>query len=163
LQYKTRELGDVAGLFGELEPVINGLGYALIEMSLYRGGKRAGTASAQVRLIIGGIQSGGQANGNIGTTELSQIHRAVLPRLELALEGADLYLEVSSPGINRLIKEGAEFRHYNGMAVKCWLKGAEDWKYGVLRGSDEDKILLETGEGIEELHYETIAKAKLDG
>jgi len=157
VQYKTKEPGDAGVLARELEPVVHGLGYALIELSLYRGGKKAGTA--QVRLVIGGQADG----GNIGTTELSLIHRAVLPRLELAMEGADLYLEVSSPGINRLIKEGAEFRHYNGRAIKCWLKGAEDWKHGILRGSDREKILLETEEGITELHYETIAKAKLDG
>lgn len=157
MQYKTKEPGDAESLARELEPVVHGLGYALIELSLYRGGKKAGTA--QVRLIIGGRAGGGA----IGTAELSLIHRAVLPRLEMAMEGADLYLEVSSPGINRLIKDGAEFRHYYGMAVKCWIKGAEDWKHGVLRGSDKEKILLETGEGITELHYETIAKAKLDG
>jgi ribosome maturation factor RimP len=158
VQYKAKEPGDADALFRELEPVINGLGYALIELSLYRGGKKAGIASAQVRLIIGG-----KSGGHIDTTELSLIHRAVLPRLELAMKGADLYLEVSSPGIDRLIKEGAEFRHYSGMAVKCWLKGAEDWKHGILRGSDKEKITMETGEGTIEPTYETIAKARLDG
>jgi ribosome maturation factor RimP len=163
VQYKAKETADAAALIRELEPVVHGLGYGLIELSLYRGGKKAGIANAQVRLIIGGRPTGGQTGGTIGTTELSLVHRAVLPRLELVMEGADLYLEVSSPGIDRLIKEGAEFRHYSGMAVKCWLKGATDWKRGKLCGSDEEKITLETGEGIIELTYETIAKARLDG
>jgi len=152
VQYKAREPDqDTAVIIGELEPVIGGLGFSLVEMDLFR---RKG--SAQVRLII-------SCPGTIGTDELSRVHRAVLPRLELALEGKDLYIEVSSPGTDRLIKEGAEFRYYTGKAVKCWQTGADNWKQGILRGSDEEKITLETAEGIQTMNYKTIAKAKLDG
>jgi ribosome maturation factor RimP len=146
-------------LVQELEPVVNGLGFTLVEASLFRmRGKGAG--NAQVRLVVTGQAEGG--GGGIGTAELSRIHRAVLPRLELALEGRDLYLEVSSPGTNRIIKEGAEFRHYNGRAVKCWLTGADAWERGVLRSSDMEKILLDAGGEIKQVMYETIAKARLD-
>jgi ribosome maturation factor RimP len=152
VQYKAREPDqDTAVIIGELEPVLGGLGFSLVEMDLFR---RKG--SAQVRLII-------SCPGTIGTDELSRVHRAVLPRLELALEGKDLYIEVSSPGTDRLIKEGAEFRYYTGKAVKCWQTGADNWKQGILRGSDEEKITLETAEGIQTMNYKTIAKAKLDG
>jgi len=165
--YKAREPDkDTAALIGELEPVINGLGFALIETSLHRG---KNTGKAQVRLVVGGGAPQPETAGAaaeapaIGTGELSRVHRAIMPRLELAMEGRDLYLEVSSPGTDRLIKEGAEFRHYAGKAVKCWLNGADGWKHGVLRGSDREKILLETAEGTAELRYEQIAKARLDG
>ena len=148
--YKAKEPDeDTVSIISELEPVIGGLGFALVELDLFR---RKG--SAQVRLIISGP-------GIIGTDELSRIHRAVLPRLELALEGRDLYLEVSSPGTERIIREGAEFRHYTGKLVKCWQTGTDNWKRGILRDSDEKKITLETAEGIQEMNYETIAKAKL--
>ena len=175
MQYKAREPDrDTEALIRELEPVVSGLGFALIEASLFRGkgpgktgaGKAGPGKTAQVRLVVGGSvpQSGGEGGeSGIGTAELSRVHRAVLPRLELALEGRDLYLELSSPGTDRLIREGAEFRHYTGRAVKCWLNGEDGWKHGILRGSDEEKILLEAGEGITELHYEKIAKARLDG
>ena len=152
MRYKIREPDqDAAALIGELEPVIGGLGFALVELDLFR---RRG--SAQVRLVITGT-------GRIGTDELSRVHRAVLPRLELVLAGRDLYLEVSSPGTDRLIKEGAEFRHYTGRVLKCWRTGGDRWEQGLLHGSDEERILLDTEEGIQELRYETIAKARLDG
>jgi len=152
VRYKIREPDqDAAALIGELEPVIGGLGFALVELDLFR---RRG--SAQVRLVITGT-------GRIGTDELSRVHRAVLPRLELVLAGRDLYLEVSSPGTDRLIKEGAEFRHYTGRVLKCWRTGGDRWEQGLLHGSDEERILLDTEEGIQELRYETIAKARLDG
>ncbi|MCL1928623.1 MAG: ribosome assembly cofactor RimP [Treponema sp.] len=169
MQYKAREPDEAAaGLIAELEPVVNGLGFSLVELDLFR---RKG--SAQVRLVITKPMAEnkespdkpaicGGKNG-IGTDELSRVHRAVMPRLELVLEGKDLYIEVSSPGTDRLVKEGAEFRHYTGKAVKCWQTGADHWKQGILRGSDEEKITLETAEGIQTMNYETIAKAKLDG
>jgi len=166
MQYKARELDrDTAALVRELEPVINGLGFALVEASLFRG-KGKGAGNAQVRLVITGKTGEGAAErgraAGIGTAELSRIHRALLPRLELILEGRELYLELSSPGTDRIIREGAEFSHYTGRAVKCWLTGADAWERGVLRGSDGEKILLETGGEVKEMKYETIAKARLD-
>jgi ribosome maturation factor RimP len=162
MQYKSREPDrDTAVLIPELEPVVSGLGFALVEISLFRG-KGKGAGNARVRLVVtprGALK--GEAAG-IGTDELSRIHRAVLPRLELALEGRDLYLEVSSPGTDRLIKEGAEFRHYIGKSVKCWLNGADTWERGVLHDSDEEKILLEAGGEIKQMRYEAIVKARLD-
>ena len=170
MQYKARENGrDTEALIRELEPVISGLGFSIVELALYRSGRKSGKTStgksAQIRVVItrkpAVLTREGAKPAGIGTDELSKIHRAILPRLEIALEGADLYLEVSSPGTDRVIKEGAEFRHYEGKAIKCWRK--DNWERGVLRSSDEEKITLETAEGIQEMNYETIAKAKLDG
>ena len=160
MQYKVREPGpDTEALIRELEPVADGLGFSVVELALFR--KKA----ARIRLVVArkGDNSGeGTYPGGIGTEELAMIHRTVLPRLELALEGRDLYLEVSSPGTDRLIKEGAEFRHFTGKPVKCWITGGTDWERGILRGSDETKILLETAEGVREIKYDAMAKARLD-
>lgn len=161
MQYKAKEPDrDTAALIKELEPIVNGLGCALVELSLYRSRKKAGVSGAQIRLVVAKSPQSAEEAG-IGTAELSRLHRALLPRLELALEGADLYLEVSSPGTDRIIKDGAEFRHYTGKAVKCWQ--TDTWLHGILRGADTEKITLETADGIQEIKYETIAKAKLDG
>ena len=157
MQYKAKENDeDTAALIGELEPVVGGLGFSLVELNLFR---RKGTA--QVRLVVAKPLTDSNNASGIGTDELSRIHRAVLPRLEFCLEGRDLYVEVSSPGIDRLIKEGAEFRYYIGKPVKYWLVGGDNWNHGILRGLDEEKITLETAEGIKEMKYETIVKAKL--
>jgi len=180
MQYKAREPDrDTALLIRELEPVCAGMGFALVELSLYRSANN----NARIRVVVAGlpkekaVKTGdetavgiavGTAVGTavstaVGTAELSRLHRALLPRLELSLEGRDLYVEVSSPGTDRLIKNGDEFRHYTGKAVRCWRSGASEWERGILRGSDTEKILLETAEGTVEMKYEIIAKAKLDG
>jgi ribosome maturation factor RimP len=156
MQYKTRERDrDTKALAEDLEPVITGLGFAMVNLDLFRSKKRR---SVQVKLVITRPPGG----GNTGTRELSRVHGAIIPRLELAFEGADLSVEVSSPGTDRVIKEGVEFRHFTGRAVKCYRTDTSDWYSGILHSSDEEKILLDTKEGITELKYDIIAKAKLD-
>ena len=160
MQYTAKEPDrDTAALIRELEPVTKGMGFSIVELSLFRSGK----GNARIRLVAARDPESKDPAATIGTDELSRLHRAIVPRLELALEGRDLYIEVSSPGTDRLLKSGTEFRFFKDKAAKCWLKGADAWERGILRGSDTEKILLETGEGIKEMKYETIAKAKLDG
>jgi ribosome maturation factor RimP len=86
----------------------------------------------------------------------------------LAFPGEDLYLEVSSPGIDRLIKDGAEFVHYLGRGLRCYRTDISDWTAGILKAADMEKItlqekgpLLTKGETID-LNLNIIAKAKLD-
>ncbi|MDR2471051.1 MAG: ribosome assembly cofactor RimP [Treponema sp.] len=185
MRYTIEADRDTVALEADLSPVVSGLGFALVELDLYRTRK-----SARVRLVVTGAQAdsdgapeirerGGEAPENrgpahppaIGTEDLARIHRAVLPRLELALggdssggkSGTDIYVEVSSPGLDRLIRDGKEFRRYKGRPVRCYLAGASGWRRGILRGADGEQIMLETEEGTITVKYEHIAKARLDG
>jgi ribosome maturation factor RimP len=144
-----------------LEPVVSGLGFSILEFSLSRH-----RGSAQVRIVLCPKETSpesGQKGLSLGTEELGRVHRAVLPRLEAAAEGAELSVECSSPGIDRTIREGAEFAHFYGRPVRCYLPAESCWVRGVLRGADEEKIIVENEDGKRELEYEYIAKAKLDG
>ena len=164
MQYKPRSADsqkpdDV--LFFSLEPVVRGMGMALIELNLYHGKGRGGNPpSVQVRIIV-------FRDGATGVDDCSRVHRGILPRLELAFPGQDIYLEVSSPGIDRVIKDGAEFHHYVGKGVKCYRTDISDWTAGILTRMDEKKIVLSLNSGETELPgevdlpYEIIAKAKL--
>jgi ribosome maturation factor RimP len=159
MKYTPRKAGSrepVDLLFEALEPLVKGLGMFLIELSLFRHrgrGEKAGTV--QVKITAG-------KPGIMGIDDCSQLHRALLPRLELEFPGGGLYLEVSSPGIGRLIKDGSEFVHYTGRGVKCYRLDTSDWTGGVLRSAGETGIVLETGEGEIPIPYSIIAKAKLD-
>jgi ribosome maturation factor RimP len=159
MRYRAKEeVRETAALRADVEPVLGGLGLALVELVLSRH-----RGSAQVRLVVTRAAPDAE-NRSIGTAELAAAHRAVLPRLETAFPGGNLHVELSSPGTDRLIKEGAEFRFFLGKAVQCYRTDTSRWCAGILRGSDEEKIVLETPEeGVTELAYTTIAKAKLDG
>jgi ribosome maturation factor RimP len=100
--------------------------------------------------------------GPLGLEDCSRAHYALLPRLELAFPGQDLSMEVSSPGIDRLIRDGAEFAFYTGRGVKCYRTDISDWTAGILESAGEAGIVLRGKEGVMDIAYEVIAKAKLD-
>jgi ribosome maturation factor RimP len=137
-------------LFNGLEIILRGLGLELLELTVNR---RKG--SVQVRVVL-------YKPGRLGTDDCSRAHRALLPRLELAFPDLPLFVEVSSPGIDRLIKDGGEFGHYTGRGLRCYCADISDWRTGVLASSDETGIELKGKEGIMRLDYSIIAKAKLD-
>ena len=146
-----KENQEIASLRKSLETVIDGLKFRLIEMTVSRH-----RGSVQVRAVI--------YNGaSIGTDDCTKTHRALMPRLELAFQGLDVYLEVSSPGIDRLIKDGAEFAFYTGRAVRCFRTDISDWTSGILESADEKGIVIKNSkDGIVRLDFGIIAKAKLD-
>ncbi|MDR2663679.1 MAG: ribosome assembly cofactor RimP [Treponema sp.] len=143
----SKDPGDL--LFDSLEPVAKGLGMSLIELAVSRH-----KGSIQVRAVV-------YCSGAMGVEEVSRAHRAFMPRLELAFPEQDIYLEVSSPGIDRQIKDGSEFIHYTGRGVKCYRTDISDWTGGILGSADEKGIILKTPDGELRLDWETIGKAKL--
>jgi ribosome maturation factor RimP len=150
------ELPEAASLKEPLETMLRGLGLELIELSVSRRkGRRGSPGSVQIRAVV-------YKPGALGLDDCSRAHHAVLPRLELAFPGQDRSVEVSSPGIDRLIKDGAECAHYTGRGVRCYRTDISDWSAGILESADETGIVLKRKEGIMRLSYEIIAKAKLD-
>jgi len=158
----TRDDDDA--LYQSVEPVIRGMGMSLIDLSVYRSKSRSGGGSVQVKAVV-------FREGITGVEDCSRVHRGILPRLELAFPERDIYLEVSSPGIDRIIKDGSEFAHYIGKGVKCYRTDISDWTIGVLHAADEKGIVLRAGgketaepaESLMEIPYEIIAKARLSG
>jgi ribosome maturation factor RimP len=146
---KDAENKETASLRQQLEEALKGLGFRLIELTVSRH-----RSSVQVRAVI--------YNGaGIGTDDCTKVHRTIMPRLELAFGGNDIYLEVSSPGIDRLIKNVSEFTHYLGRGVRCYRTDISDWTAGVLEAAGEKGIILKKKEGTEKLDYDIIAKARL--
>ena len=159
MRYTGKEARDkeISSLRDSLEAVLKGLGFILLELvvSKHRG-------SVQVKAVIFN-------GGSIGTDDCSLAHRTISPRLDIAYSGLDIYLEVSSPGVERLIKDGAEFAFYKGMGVRCYCTDRNEWVAGILESADENGITVNTNKGAENaqlkqrLNFDIIAKAKLDG
>ena len=147
---KNAEIPEIVSVREPLKAVLEGLGFSLIEMTVSRH-----RGSVQIRLVI--------YNGaSIGTDDCSKVHRAITPRLELAFPEQDIYIEVSSPGIDRSLKDGMEFTHYRGKGVRCYRTDISNWTAGILESVDENGIVIKTKEGIVRLEFDIIAKAKLD-
>jgi ribosome maturation factor RimP len=140
---------ETSSLRPPLEEILKGLGFSLVELTVSRH-----RGSVQVKVVI--------YNGaSVSTDDCSKVHRAVTPRLELAFPGNDLYLEVSSPGIDRLIKGSDEFFYYIGKGIRCYRIDISDWTAGILQAVDEEGIVLQTKEEAIRLDFKIIAKAKL--
>ena len=146
---KDKENAETDSLRRMLEEVLDGQQFKLIELTVSRH-----KGSVQVRAVI--------YNGkSISIDDCSKVHRAILPRLELAFPQQDIYLEVSSPGIDRLIKDKDEFAHYTGRTVRCYRTDISDWTAGILLSAGEEGIVLQTKDAELELKFGIIAKAKL--
>jgi ribosome maturation factor RimP len=138
-------------LYEEVLPIVEGCGLSLVEFTVSRH-----KGSARVRIVV--FKTGG-----IGVADCSVVHRAVQGRLELAFSGSDVYIEVSSAGIDRTVKDAGEFHLYIGLPVRCYLRDLSDWVSGVLESADREGLVLAGEDGRRELAYRQIAKARLDG
>ncbi|MDR1148790.1 MAG: ribosome assembly cofactor RimP [Spirochaetaceae bacterium] len=136
-------------LFDSVEAVVKGFDMSLVELSVsrHKGG-------VQVRAII-------YKNGTVGIDDCARVHRAMLPRLELAFSRQELYIEVSSPGIERKIKDGSEFIHYIGRQLTCYRTDISDWTSGILMSAGDTHIVIKGKNEMINLPYGVIAKAKL--
>ncbi len=135
--------------YGECEPLITGLGYSLVELNVFR---RKG--SWQVKAVITG-------SSGVGVDDCAKVHRALVTRLEAVLDSQDVYVEVASPGLDRIIKNAAEFALFTGVSVRLWNTDITDWIQGTVVSSDKTQVLIDTGTEQLSVPYSKIAKAKL--
>ncbi len=152
--------------YSECSPLVSGLGYALVELRVI-----PNHGQYQVRAVITHADSN-KAEG-IGINDCAKVHRLLLPRLEALLKSQDVYMEVTSPGMERLIKNAAEFSLFTGKHVKIWDVSQSDWVNGTIICADSTSITLELSEQHtagndaasalqrRTLPFEQIAKAKL--
>jgi ribosome maturation factor RimP len=73
-------------------------------------------------------------------------------------------LEVSSPGLDRPVKQLADYTRFAGQEAQLTLAapvdGAKRIK-GILRGSEGDNVLVETAAGVKSFPFGTITRARL--
>jgi ribosome maturation factor RimP len=143
-------------LKGSLELLVRGLGMELIELCIFRSkGSGVRVGAVQVRAVV-------YKPGSLGTDDCSRVHRAIVPRLDLAFPENELSVEVSTPGITRQVKDGVELAHYRGRGVRLWRTDVSDWSAGLLEEVDEQGITIKGEGGSMRLDYAIIAKARLD-
>lgn len=135
----------------DCEPLVRALGFSLVELVIF---KRQSTW--HVKIVI-------TAPSGVGISDCSKVHRAVLPRLEAVLSSQDMHVEVASPGMDRVLKNAAEFSVFAGRKVKVWDTDLSDWVPGTVVSADESSVTLDTDQGKRAFPYQKIAKAKLTG
>jgi ribosome maturation factor RimP len=138
-------------------PVIEDLGFAL---------HRIKVSGATGTLLIQ-IMAEDKETKNLGVDDAAKISRALSATLDVEdpIDGA-YRLEVSSPGIDRVLITKSDFEDYKGYEAKIESliptpdKGQKKFR-GRLGGMKDEIILLTTDEGDVEIPYNSVAKAKL--
>ena len=137
------ELGDL------LEQTVPALGYELVDWDM----------SARSRLVRVFIDK----PSGVDVEDCARVSNH-LTRL-FAVEEIDFdRLEVSSPGLDRPVKQLADYTRFAGqeaqLTLRAPLEGAKRIK-GILRGRDGDNVLVETASGVKSFPFETVTRARL--
>jgi ribosome maturation factor RimP len=127
-----------------VEPVVAGMGYELVDVQASNGGRL-------LRLFI-------DKPGGVGLEDCAAVSRQLSRVFEV--EGIDYErLEVSSPGLDRPLRKGADFARFAGhkAEVRMRTKDATGRRrfVGVLRGASEGRVEIE-------LDGQTVALALAD-
>jgi ribosome maturation factor RimP len=133
-----------------VEPVVNGMGYELVDVQASNGGRF-------LRLFI-------DKPGGVGLEDCAAVSRQLSRVFEV--EGIDYErLEVSSPGLDRPLRKGADFARFAGQKAEVRMRTPDASgrrKFvGVLRGTAEGRVNLELEGRLVALALEDLERAKL--
>lgn len=140
--------------YTECAKEIEGLGFNLIELKIV-----PQKNSVKISVVI----ASKDPFKDIGVSDCAKAHRTLQTKL-IALLGKsedEIYMECSSPGMERNIKNAAEFALFTGREVRVWDKTVSDWVGGKIICSDSQSVTLMTEGGENKIvTYDNIAKAK---
>jgi len=146
--------------YKECSLLVESLGYVLVELRIV-----PQKTQYKVLAVISnkaGTENGENKEAGIGISDCAKVHRLIEPRLEALLNSKDLYMEVTSPGMERTIKNAAEFALFVGRMIRVWDTDVTEWVHGKLLACDDKSLTLEKEDSSSlTIPYERIAKAKL--
>ena len=147
-----RALDDVP-YYRECAPIVAGLGYRLVDLKVI---------PQKGNTHIAAVIASSSADIVVGVDDCAKVHRVLHARLEALLGTENTSMELNSPGINRTIKNAAEFTIFTGRTVRIWDRGVTDWVTGMISAADTASVTLELDGGdVQMFPYEQIAKAQL--
>lgn len=139
-------------LVGLIEPVLSEVGCELVELQYVQR-----KSNALLRILVDRI-------GGVTLDECAEISRRASYLLEVEDPIESQYtLEVSSPGLDRPLTTGADFRRKVGETVRLFVQGDSGRfeRVGKIVKVENDMLTLETDEGSEELALSQISKGKI--
>ncbi len=149
MEYKALEFIET---YSHCTSVVKEFGYALVDLKIV-------PQKTQIHVTAVITKNG---SGSIGVDDCAKVHRVLLDLLEKKLQSDDIYMEVTSPGMERNIKNAAEFLLFTGRVMRVWDIEKADWVSGKIVETDSKSVTLELSESETKCFlYEQIAKAKL--
>ncbi len=137
-------------LINSIEPVIEGLGFSLVEFTSHRS-----RSNLTVNTII-------YSKNGVTIDDCSTVFKTIMPRIEVLEDSRDVNLEVSSPGITRNIKTADEFEIFLGKKVRILKKNDSEWIHGSIESVNDNSVNLNVDKQTVAVSFEDINKAKLE-
>jgi len=98
----------------------------------------------------------------VGVDECAEVSGMLFPRLSTIEALPDPSLEVSSPGIERMVRRPSEYRIFLGCGVRILAGDATEWQGGIIERVEEDTLWLRKGKETHGFAISGIRKARLD-
>lgn len=146
----TQTMQEQEKLFAEIESLLAGAGLSLLELALTWRGKEA-----YVKAVI-------YSPAGTGTNQCVAAHRLMLPRLQLLLGVQEPFIEIMSPGIDRVLKTRREWELFRGKAVRILGVEGGEWIFGKIVSVEGDRVTLANAGKEFTIGLSDIAKARLD-
>lgn len=146
-------------LFEDLRGIVENLGMVLCDAKKSMQGK---TVQISVTIMNPAEET--------GVDDCAKVHNTILPRLQMKYGRDDLYVEVSTPGLQRNFRDVYEFQVFKGKRCRVYSFGASSWISGTIDEVGDDGVTLldyevedskEKGEE-KRIEFADIQKAKLD-
>jgi len=133
-----------------VQPVVTGMGYELVDVQASNGGRL-------LRLFI-------DKPGGVGLEDCAAVSRQLSRVFEV--EGIDYErLEVSSPGLDRPLRKGADFARFTGQKAEVRMRTPDATGrrrfVGVLRGAEAGRVSLELDGQTVALELGDVERARL--
>jgi ribosome maturation factor RimP len=142
-----------ATLLKLLEPVLESLGYELVELEFHPQGR-----GSLLRVFI-------DREGGVNLDDCEKVSRQISAVMDVEDPIPSAYtLEVSSPGLDRPLRKHSDYTRFAGKQAKLELLIPREGRRrftGVLRGLESDEVLIEVDEVTHRLPLGEIAKARL--
>jgi ribosome maturation factor RimP len=134
----------------KIDSILGKAGLFLLEFGLARH-----RGSLKVKAVIYSPQG-------TGTEECTKAYRLILPQIQTLLGVQDPEMEISSPGIDRIIRGEREWKAFAGKPVMLLAKDSSEWISGKLLSYSDGKIEFQQGTERALIDISSIAKARLD-
>ncbi len=146
-------------LFVDLKDIVANLGMVLCDVK-----KTMQGSTVQISVIIMNPVE------DTSIDDCARVHNTILPRLQVKYGRDNLYVEVSTPGLQRNFRDAYEFEVFQGKRCRLYCLSAASWMEGVIGKVENGVVTLLDYEvenskekGEEKLiEFNDIQKAKLD-
>jgi ribosome maturation factor RimP len=141
---------QLARLEEVIQPVLRDHGLELVDLD-WRGSRPRGALKVFV-----------DKPGGVKVEDCERVSRELGDILDVAgLIGGGYDLEISSPGLDRILRKERELRWAVGRSVRCWIAGGQEFA-GRLAAVQPDRLVLEHGGQSIEVPRAALTKARLE-